>query len=374
IYHNGNSPSATVGPITVDRTNPEVLQLSAPYRLFSPDGDGERDTVTILQDSTTETIWTGEITGTDRTVVFRRTWTGALKSFTWDGRGLNGATVPDGDYIYRVTATDAAGNSGDEDLTLVVDTLSLPVSQQRPDASISASPLPFTPDGDGVNDELVFTLAAASPNRLSRWSVEITDTFGGFVRRFQGSGRPPVQVRWDGKGVYGELVQSAQEYVAQIAVEDEYGNSGDSTTRFPVGILVMREGLLLRIMIPSISFAPYTADLFEISEEQLQTNLETLRNLAEVLKRYPDRSILIEGHAAHDHFEDGPAKDREQRDELVPLSLARAEEVRRALIILGIDKDRMTTVGIGGARPVVPHSDRKNLWKNRRVEFILERR
>jgi chemotaxis protein MotB len=32
----------------------------------------------------------------------------------------------------------------------------------------------------------------------------------------------------------------------------------------------------------------------------------------------------------------------------------------------------MTTVGHGGSRPVVPHWDLEERWKNRRVEFVLE--
>jgi flagellar motor protein MotB len=30
-------------------------------------------------------------------------------------------------------------------------------------------------------------------------------------------------------------------------------------------------------------------------------------------------------------------------------------------------------VGVGGKDPLVPHSDLENRWKNRRVEFILEK-
>jgi outer membrane protein OmpA-like peptidoglycan-associated protein len=32
----------------------------------------------------------------------------------------------------------------------------------------------------------------------------------------------------------------------------------------------------------------------------------------------------------------------------------------------------MDTRGVGGSNPVVPHSNREELWKNRRVVFILE--
>ena len=47
--------------------------------------------------------------------------------------------------------------------------------------------------------------------------------------------------------------------------------------------------------------------------------------------------------------------------------------MRAALIERGIDGGRMTTTGLGGAEPLVPHGDERNRWKNRRVEFWLQR-
>jgi outer membrane protein OmpA-like peptidoglycan-associated protein len=93
-----------------------------------------------------------------------------------------------------------------------------------------------------------------------------------------------------------------------------------------------------------------------------------------VLKKYPQHSIRVEGHAVQVLWENPQRAAREQSEVLVPLSLARAEAIRNALVQRGIESSRMTTQGSGGALPVVPHSDLTNRWKNRRVEFILERR
>ena len=89
------------------------------------------------------------------------------------------------------------------------------------------------------------------------------------------------------------------------------------------------------------------------------------------LRKYNTYFIRIEGHAVSVYWDDPERAKNEQENELVPLSKARAETVKQALVALGIDADRIQVEGIGGAKPVVAHGDIENRWKNRRVEFIL---
>ena len=63
--------------------------------------------------------------------------------------------------------------------------------------------------------------------------------------------------------------------------------------------------------------------------------------------------------------------EREEKEDLIPLSAARADAVRRFLIEKGVARGRLSSVGIGGTKPIAAISDRDNWWKNRRVEFIL---
>ena len=108
-----------------------------------------------------------------------------------------------------------------------------------------------------------------------------------------------------------------------------------------------------------------------VPAEQAEQNLQTLDRLAQVLGRFPDRSIRLEGHAVQVLWADPVRAATEQSDVLLPLSLARADAIRAALIDRGVQANRMTTFGYGGSLPVVPHSDLDNRWKNRRVEFVL---
>ena len=102
-------------------------------------------------------------------------------------------------------------------------------------------------------------------------------------------------------------------------------------------------------------------------------NIATIARLSEIFKKYNQYKITIQGHANLVNFDNPVAAKKEQEQELIPLSKARAEAIKQALVAQGIDTTRISTVGIGGAEPVVPFSDLDNRWKNRRVEFILVR-
>ncbi|MDA3949650.1 MAG: OmpA family protein [Spirochaeta sp.] len=372
IYQNGHiAESGTVGPVRADRTAPRIRRLTVEPRRFSPDGDGENDMVTISQEVVPGDDWTGEIRTEEGDVVLRRTYRDTVEPIEWDGRGADGELLPDGDYRYVLSATDDAGNATQDDVLMSLSTE--PIVLPDPEMRISLRPNPFSPDGDGVDDTITIGLNLESETEILSWDATIVDHTGRTFRTFSGEGNPPRRIRWNGRSDSGELVESAFDYPFEITLRDDQGNVVTEEATIATDILVFQEADgRLRIRISSIHFAGNTADLFASDDEQLNRNLDTLRRLARILNKYPDRDIIVEGHAAHIYLED-PAMRREQESVLIPLSRARAEEVMRALIILGVDRNRMTVEAYGGDRPVVPHSDRENMWKNRRVEFLLHR-
>ncbi len=114
-------------------------------------------------------------------------------------------------------------------------------------------------------------------------------------------------------------------------------------------------------------------DCTTVEPDKVEKNLRTLKRLAEIFEKYKTYDVRIEGHAVNLSWADPAAAEREEKEELAPLSLARAEAVKAALADLGMDPRRITTAGLGGRFPVVPHGDLDNRWKNRRVEFVLVR-
>jgi flagellar hook assembly protein FlgD/outer membrane protein OmpA-like peptidoglycan-associated protein len=471
-YTAGANPRAPAGPVTVDTVAPTV-RLAADYLWFSPDGDGRRDTVIVRQsEASPEDEWVGTVLNARGGEVRRFTWKGRPQDLSWNGQDGTARTAADGQYTYRITSTDRAGNATTADVAGIrLDTRPTPVrlvpaasgfspnadgvkdtvsfsvyaglaegirtwtveasaaaggaripiargsgappasvswdgsaapgrraaegsyyavlavdyekgnlAEERsapflldvspPQMAISFAPLPFSPDGDGVNDEVTLQLEASDASPIQDWQARILDPAGNVFVDFSGSGAPRRSIVWDGKAPSGELVQAASDYPVVYRVSDVLGNSASVRRNLPVDVYVIREGDRLRIQISSIYFAPFSAE-FEPGKEE--DNWRTLRRLAEILQRFEQYQIAIEGHAVRIYWFDEQRGRAEEQDVLKPLSLARSETVKKALAGLGVAEGRMTTVGLGGERPVVPHSDLDNRWKNRRVEFILRR-
>ncbi|HDQ14200.1 MAG TPA: OmpA family protein, partial [Sediminispirochaeta sp.] len=192
-------------------------------------------------------------------------------------------------------------------------------------------------------------------------------------RRFAGHDKPSNEIIWDGRSENGELVYAAMDYPYRFEVTDEFGNSSAVSGQIPIDVLVIREGELLKIKIASINFKPNSAEFVDDDPDVVERNNYVLRRLAEILKKYRQYGITVQGHANLTRYWDPELAREEQEQELIPLSKQRAERVLQDLVDRGISRDRLHAEGVGGEQPLVPFDDAENRWKNRRVEFILEK-
>ena len=297
-----------------------------------------------------------------------------LDQFRWDGLTNGGTQVPGGLYRGRLRVVYLNGHS---DEALTGDSVAVGGDAGTAvdgDLRMAVGPEPFSPDGDGTNDVLTVQIENRRAATVSSWVFEVRDRSNTVLYRRSDLGDLPPVIEWTGSTSNGQPLQSAETYtlVASAAYDD--GAQAIVERELRTGILVMRDGDRLRIRISGILFAPNSPDLFASPQGQLNRNLETLRALAEILNSFPNRQIVVEGHAAHVFNTPAARRAREQREELLPLSRSRAREVFQALVILGVDPDRLSIVGRGGDIPIVPHTDEASRWQNRRVEFILEQR
>src|SRR5690606_3657670 len=115
--------------------------------IFSPDNDGNKDTLLISQTGSQEELWEGRILDAAGTIVKSFVWRNETpRSFPWDGKNLEGTLAPDGVYSYAVASTDRAGNATERRLDNII------INTQAPPIALTIDEAWFSPNGDGVKD------------------------------------------------------------------------------------------------------------------------------------------------------------------------------------------------------------------------------
>jgi outer membrane protein OmpA-like peptidoglycan-associated protein len=102
--------------------------------------------------------------------------------------------------------------------------------------------------------------------------------------------------------------------------------------------------------------------LFESGEVELAEGAHaSLVEVVDLLQSEPDKQIRVEGHT--DSVGDSASN--------LSLSEQRAAAVMRALVSLGVDQARVTSVGLGEDFPIASNDDEDGRSRNRRVDVIL---
>ncbi|MCL2762094.1 MAG: OmpA family protein [Treponema sp.] len=261
----------------------------------------------------------------------------------------------------------------------------------------------FSPDPDVADDTMSIAIAVDHPVAIKDWRIEVNrrgagaqagaaarpageagqregraQRQGGGQRsrvffEQSGTGAPPATWQWNGKRTTGEMVQSATDYLFTLTVNDVYGNNTAYEGTISTDVLVIRDGELLRIVVPSIVFPPSSSDFSLLSEDDMRGNARVLGLIARALNRFDDYKVKVEGHA-NPTTAPGAARNTEEANELKPLSEARAKAVVDYLATNNsVDRTRLSSTGEGGTRTVADWNDTDENWKNRRVEFILQK-
>ena len=302
------------------------------------------------------------------------------QNFVWNGKDKDQKNV-EGTFAGRLKIEYIKGNLVD------VKTSAFICSVTPPALTVSVAPEFFSPDNDGTDDDCFISLRGTAANgaKLVAWSFDINNPVEtkkpGAFWKTSGTDKITPQIVWDGlsntsteKDGKAERVQSAMDYPYVFTVTDSLGLTSVKTGVIPVDILVIPDGDVLKMAVPSIIFRSNHAD-FKTAEEapgslvtkaQAANNVRVLKRVAEILKKFPDYTVTVVGHAN----KTGAAGEDEI---LLNLSNARAAFVKDRLVEYGIKANRLSSEGKGGSQPVAEFSDTANWWKNRRVEFILHK-
>lgn len=122
-----------------------------------------------------------------------------------------------------------------------------------------------------------------------------------------------------------------------------------------VDVVPSDRGVTLQLPENFIRFPPDSAELLPAEQRKLD-------QIAEILSRYPDRDLLVEGHTALAGTEEGRQR----------LSEERARAVGNYLVQRGVrSPERILYRGWGASRPLAPNDTPENRSRNRRVEITI---
>ncbi len=207
------NPVARAWLVRVD-TTPAVPALAPTPTRFSPNGDGDSDTIRLAW-STAEPI-----TGYAR--VYRgttlvRTWavSGSVAgAVTWNGTDAAGRAMPDGAYQFKVAGRDPAGNLAGASTSIMVD---------RTLAAVRWSRSFYPQDGDSLARDANFTFGLSRPATVSL-GIYAGSTL---IRTVWTNLVIPAGVagwRWDGRTAAGAFVTPGT-YTARMTARTGLGTT-----------------------------------------------------------------------------------------------------------------------------------------------------
>lgn len=230
----------------------------------------------------------------------------------------------------------------------------------------------FTPDGDGKLDVAEFNIKSTflPKTTAEEWKIEISETNARrtrVIKTFSGTGKPPKKIQWEGDSDLERFMMfSVSEFDVKMTMKDTNGTEVESETKISTGLLVQEAGDgKYKIRVPAIAFDANAATFDTLTERELRSNKMILNTLAKGLSKYPNYQILVVGHANNIS-----GTEKEEIEELIPLSTERAKVIMQQLIEMGINESQLSAEGHGGREPIATGDD---IAKNRRVEFILTR-
>jgi outer membrane protein OmpA-like peptidoglycan-associated protein/flagellar hook assembly protein FlgD len=250
-FESGNHPETFFKFIKIDTTPPKI-DVSVNLAAFSPNGDGVKDTVSMMHK-----IGAGEGDVFEASIV--STAGGTFKTFdfgtnppevvVWDGLGDANVQPVEGSYTYIIIGRDDVGNS----TMAAAGPVKLVTGFEQ--VSVEPADYAFSPNGDKVKDTVVFKLATDNRQGIVEWKLDIRDNAGSVVRSFNDRNmglQLPAEILWDGKGTAGNAVSDGI-YTATFSILYDAGNNPISK---PKDIRLDTQGPSVEVYVGDPYFSP----------------------------------------------------------------------------------------------------------------------
>lgn len=340
---------------------------------FAPEGEGDNNTLEIKLFHEYEqnySTWQYNLKDVEtEEIVLEVSGDNELPGLiTLDGMNKEGNYLAEGAYEFEYFVNYNHGNRPTiKDIFYIDNT--------PPELELTSRANPFIKTAKGDADGEVFITVDVEDNiGVDIWSLEITDSEGNIVRAYSGKGNPSAYISWDATTDDGSNVQAdnVENLTMKLEVTDFAGNI--AVFEKPVGLelLVVEKDGKLYLMVPNIVFGAYKYEIDSLSRGQAQDNVLSIDRVADIYKKYPGFMLELEGHALNIYSAGSEEWDDEELV-LMPLTENRSNTVKEHLIKRGVLEKDIITSAFGGRYPVVSTTDPSVWWKNRRVEFIMQK-
>jgi flagellar hook assembly protein FlgD/outer membrane protein OmpA-like peptidoglycan-associated protein len=212
-------------------TKPPVAENNTDLKLFSPNGDGNKDQLTVSLKITPDDLektysdvagndWTIDVLNNQSETINQFKYNdinGYTKDFIWGGKDSSGNLVKDGFYSLKISGTDKGGNYYEEIIpNISVDTKEDPVE-------VIVKEGVFSPNNDKVKDTISFNTKVQDNKNTESWKLLILDKNNKTIREYNGSGALPDTLNWDGKTDEKDVAPEGK-YYSKISVQYKNGN------------------------------------------------------------------------------------------------------------------------------------------------------
>ena len=338
--------------------------MAIPFSVFSPNGDRKRDALPMsLNFKKRDSVKTWQVDVISLQLKSNvRSFTGKNllpEKLIWKGEDDNEKPLPNGSYRLMLKIQD-----NDQKLyeSLQYDAI---IDRDPPFITLQSEQLVFTPDSDGDLDNFQLDINTHEQTTILAYKLIFRSSTGKLVKQVSEKGSLPAVYRWNGIQDNNLVVDSLESFTVVAEALDAAGNIGRSNLlNFESGLIIKKNVSELsigsneislnfpNILFPRRQFIPMTQ------------SYRVLDKLVEYLKSKPDLHITVVGHT------DG----RGSAEYNLELSERRALYIKGYLVKKGISNERLSSQGMGKAKPLVKEINDDYRAKNRRVEFVLQTR
>lgn len=205
---------------------------------------------------------------------------------------------------------------------------------------------------------LLYSMSTLDTEKFSKTFSSVTKALSGKLKEIstQRISREEAGVLIDQALMRRQIVESQRKVFAEVkTLQTKKGVEGLVSANFEDGVITLR--------VPGdVLFRPGQVALTDRGKQIILQ----LRNF---FIKHPDQQIKVLGYTDNTQ-PSGTGRFRDNWE----ISAMRAVNVLRELLKMGIKSNRLTATGLADLNPIYPNTSTESRSKNRRVEFVLEKR